>query len=135
MADIGKAYVQIVPSEKGIAGSIQKVLNGEAGSAGTSAGGAIGGALVSTLKKVVVAAGVGKIVSDAISAGADLEQQIGGVETLFAVPEHIKEVNGELLSSMGKSASEIEAIWQEPINTVLANAQNAYKEAGMSQNE
>ena len=41
MSDIGKAYVQIVPSADGISGSISKVLGGEASSAGTSAGSTI----------------------------------------------------------------------------------------------
>ena len=35
--DIGKAYVQIVPSAEGIKGSITNVLNGEANSAFGSA--------------------------------------------------------------------------------------------------
>lgn len=135
MPDIGKAYVQIVPSEKGIAGSIQKTLNGEASSAGLSAGNLIGGNLVGTLSKVVAAAGIGKIVTDALSAGANLEQQIGGVETLFAVPEEVKKRNAELLKDSGMTAAEIEAVWQEPINTVLKDAQEAYKTAGMSQTE
>lgn len=135
MADLGQAYVQIVPSARGIGAGIEKELNGGAGDAGKAAGMSIGGNLVSTIRNVIVAAGIGKVVGDAISAGADLEQQIGGVETLFAVPEEIKKVNGEILANTGKSAAEIEAIWQEPINTVLSNAQNAYKEAGMSQNE
>lgn len=36
--DLGKAYVQIMPSAKGISGSIQKTLNPEASKAGKSAG-------------------------------------------------------------------------------------------------
>lgn len=38
MADLGKAYVQIIPSAEGISGSIQKALGGEVESAGKSAG-------------------------------------------------------------------------------------------------
>lgn len=38
MADLGKAYVQIVPSAQGISGSITNVLKGEAGIAGNTAG-------------------------------------------------------------------------------------------------
>src|SRR5690625_4547255 len=36
--DLGKAYVQIMPSAKGISGSIQKAINPEAAAAGKSAG-------------------------------------------------------------------------------------------------
>ena len=38
MADIGKAYVQIIPSAEGIKGSLEQALGGEASNAGTNAG-------------------------------------------------------------------------------------------------
>ncbi len=83
MADLGKAYVQIVPSAEGISGSISKVLGGEASSAGESAGENIASKLVGKLKAVIAAAGIGKLVTDAISEGADYEQMVGGMETLY----------------------------------------------------
>ena len=83
MPDLGTAYVQIVPSAQGIKGSITKELGGEAGSAGKSAGSLLGGSLVSTIKKVVIAAGVGKILKDAFTAGGNLEQSFGGLETIY----------------------------------------------------
>ncbi len=83
MADLGKAYVQIVPSAEGISGSISKVLGGEASSAGSAAGESIASKLVGTLKSVIAAAGIGKFVTDAISEGADYEQMVGGMETLY----------------------------------------------------
>ena len=36
--ELGKAYVQIIPSAKGISGSISEAIGGEATSAGKSAG-------------------------------------------------------------------------------------------------
>jgi hypothetical protein len=39
MADIGQAYVQIIPKAEGISGQITNVLSGEAGDAGTKVGG------------------------------------------------------------------------------------------------
>ena len=45
MPDIGKAYVQIVPSAQGIEGSITDVLDPEAKKAGTKAGNSISGSL------------------------------------------------------------------------------------------
>ena len=39
MADIGQAYVQIIPKAEGISGQITSVLSGEAGDAGTKVGG------------------------------------------------------------------------------------------------
>ena len=56
---LGSAYVQIIPSAKGISGSISGLLKGEADSAGMSAGQSIGGSLVSALKTAIVAAGIG----------------------------------------------------------------------------
>lgn len=45
MTELGKAYVQIVPSAQGISGSIQKLLGGEADSAGEAVGGSLGSKL------------------------------------------------------------------------------------------
>src|SRR5699024_10716489 len=47
--DLGKAYVQIMPSAKGISGSIQKAINPEATAAGKSAGRNIPSSIASTL--------------------------------------------------------------------------------------
>ena len=81
--ELAKAYVQIVPSAKGISGSISGILGSEAGNAGTSAGESFGGRFAAKLKTVIAAAGIGKALSAAISEGAALEQSIGGIETLF----------------------------------------------------
>ena len=83
MADLGKAYVQIVPSAEGISGSISKILNNESGDAGKNAGNSLGSNLVSNLKKVVAAAGIGTIIKDALNAGGDLQQSFGGVDTIY----------------------------------------------------
>ena len=79
MSDLGKAYVQIVPSAKGISGAISKELGGEAGSAGKSAG----LNLVGAIKNVIVAAGIGKALKAALDAGGNLQQSFGGLETLY----------------------------------------------------
>lgn len=81
--DLGSAYVQIVPSAKGISGSISKLLGGEADSAGRSAGSSLGASLVSALSGALAAAGIGKIIGSALSAGADLQQSFGGLDTIY----------------------------------------------------
>ncbi|CYU55003.1 TPA: phage tail protein [Streptococcus suis] len=81
--DLGSAYVQIVPSAKGISGSISKLLGGEVDSAGRSAGSSLGASLVSALSGALAAAGIGKIISSALSAGADLQQSFGGLDTIY----------------------------------------------------
>ena len=65
--ELGKAYVQIVPSAQGIKGSIESVLNSEAASAGESAGKTAGENLAGSMKKSLAAAGVDKAVSESLS--------------------------------------------------------------------
>ena len=50
--ELGKAYVQIMPSAKGISGSIQKTIAPEAAAAGRSAGSQIASAMADTLSRV-----------------------------------------------------------------------------------
>jgi phage-related protein len=111
MSTIATAYVQIVPSTEGFASKLESATSEGATSSGESAGSLLGSGLVSKVLKVVAAAKIGqqvvKLISSSISAGAELEQSIGGMQTLF------------------KSASD----------TMLAQAKNAYKTAGMSANE
>lgn len=77
--ELAKAYVQIIPSAKGISSSLSKELGGPAESAGHSAGGKIG----SAIKAAIASAGIGAAIKSAVSEGAALEQSIGGIETLF----------------------------------------------------
>jgi hypothetical protein len=74
MPDLGKAFVQIVPSAEGISGSISDVLKGEAGSAGQESGGLFSENLVSTIKTVVAAAGIGAAITAAIGKVGDLAE-------------------------------------------------------------
>lgn len=101
--ELGKAYVQIIPSAKGISGSITKELKGESESAGKSAGSSI----VSTIKKVFVAAGIGKALMSTIKEGGKLEQSLGGVETLFkGNADTIKKYAQEAYKTVGVSAND-----------------------------
>lgn len=77
--ELAKAYVQIVPSAKGIKGKIEESLGKDPERAGDSAGKKLAGAL----GKAAAAVGVGKIISDSINEGGKLQQSIGGIETLF----------------------------------------------------
>lgn len=79
ITELAKAYVQIIPSAEGIQGRIQKEIEPEADSAGSS----FGGKMVGMIKKVIAAAAIGKALSASISEGAALEQSLGGIETLF----------------------------------------------------
>ena len=73
--ELGKAYVQIVPSAKGIKDSIAKELGGESARAGESAGQLFTGKLVGTIKTVLGTAAIGKMISDSVNAGGALQQR------------------------------------------------------------
>ena len=104
--ELAKAYVQIIPSARGIGGMIQKEMGGEVASAGTSAGESLGSSMVATLKKVIVAAGIGKAFSAAISEGAALQQSLGGIETLFkGSADKVKGYANEAYKTTGLSAN------------------------------
>lgn len=105
--ELGKAYVQIIPSAKGISGKIKEALGDAPAQTGESAGQSLGSRLVSTFKKVIAAAGIGAAISKAVTEGAALEQSIGGVETLF----------------------------KESADTIKQYAAVAYKTAGVSAND
>lgn len=80
---LADAYIQIIPSTKGIKGAITREVGGEAQAAGTSAGTSMGASLGAALKKAVVALGIGKIVKDALDAGGALQQSFGGLDTIY----------------------------------------------------
>lgn len=104
--ELGKAYVQIIPSTKGISGSITGAISPEANSAGQSAGLSLGSNLVKTATGIIAAAGIGKAIASSISEGGALQQSIGGIQTLF----------------------------KDSAQTVLNYAQQSYKTAGLSAN-
>lgn len=81
--ELGKAYVQIIPSAKGISGMIQKEIGGEVASAGVSAGESLGSKMMGAVSGVIAAAGIGQAIGASITEGAALQQSIGGIETLF----------------------------------------------------
>ena len=104
--ELGKAYVQIIPSAKGISGMIQKEIGGEVASAGVSAGESLGSKMVGALKAVVVAAGIGKVIGAALSEGAALQQSLGGIETLFKdSADKVKGFANEAYRTTGLSAN------------------------------
>lgn len=101
--ELGKAYVQIIPSAKGIGASIKQEVEGASGEAGTSGG----RSLASKLKGVLAAAGIGVALKNTLMEGADLQQSLGGIETMF----------------------------KGSADKMKAYAQQAYKTSGISANE
>lgn len=81
------------------------------------------------------ATGITALGTAAIKNYADYEQLVGGVETLFGAGGKSL---GEYAASVGKSVSQVKDEYDSLMsaqNTVLRNADVAYKSAGMSANE
>ena len=106
-SELGKAYVQIIPSAKGIKGMIEKQLGAEVASAGDKLGESLGGKIKSLAIKAIAAAGVGKAISASIYQGGELEQSLGGVETLFKdSADKVKSYAKESYKTTGLSGNE-----------------------------
>lgn len=106
MPDVGTAYLQIVPSMDGVPGSIRRGLGGEADAAGVMAGGRISGKIKGALAASGIGAALGAGLAKSIKTGANLEQAIGGIETLF----------------------------KDSADQMIKNADNAFRTAGISAN-
>ena len=85
---------------------IKTNIESEIGGDANAAGVSIGNKLAGAIKKAIAVAAIGKALGAALTEGAALEQSIGGIETLF----------------------------KGSADTVIANAQNAYRTAGLSAN-
>lgn len=116
-AEIARAYVLVVPSTQGAQKSLTKELVPEAEAAsheaGTKGGAAFKSALTTAAKATAAAmaaavAGAAALIKSSLDAYANTEQLAGGIEKLFGT---------------------------DAANTVLANAADAYKTAGMSAND
>ena len=105
--ELGKAYVQIIPSAKGIKGQIEGIIGGDVDNAGKTAGKSLGGKLVGAFSTVMASAAIGQTISKAFSEGAALQQSIGGVETLFKDnADTIKKYAAEAYKGAGLSANQ-----------------------------
>lgn len=78
--ELGKAYVQIIPSAKGISGAISSELGG---STMTNAGKTAGLNIAGAIKGAIAAAGIGTAIKSALEAGGNLQQSFGGLDTIY----------------------------------------------------
>lgn len=146
--ELAKAYVQIVPSARGIQDALGEELGAASGSAGSSSGEKFNSAFGEKLKAgLAAAAKVGFAAVSAAAAGmaalgtqsvklySDYEQLVGGVETLFGAGGASLE---EYAADVGKTVSEAKGEYDALIsaqNEVMANARDGWKNAGLSTNE
>lgn len=141
-SDIGTAYVKIEPTAEGISGSISNILDGEATSAGKSAGGKMSSALGGALKTGIAATAA--LGTAAVGVGAALTNQAASVA---AYGDNIDKMS----QKMGMSAEayqEWDAVMQHSGTSMetmkasmktLANAAEtgnaAFKELGITEND
>lgn len=110
---IGKAYIQIIPTTKGMQSSLEEALGGAGDEAGKKAGSSFASSMGSAIAKgtAVVAGAAATAVSAAVKGAvegfAEYEQLVGGAELMFG----------------------------SAFDTVAKNAQNAYKTVQLSQND
>lgn len=86
MPDIGTAYVQIVPSARGIKKNVEGLLAGSGvAESGEKTGGKLGSALLKGAKATMIAgaAALGVIIKEGLEAGGKLEQSFGGLDTIY----------------------------------------------------
>lgn len=79
MPELGKAYIQVIPTTKGIKGELESQM----GDAGESAGKKSGARIGSAIKSAILAVGIGEAIKSAVTAGANLQQSFGGLDTIY----------------------------------------------------
>ncbi len=97
----------------------------------------IGGVMATAMAAAATAAAaaVGTLTTKAIEGYADYEQLVGGVETLFGSSYGSVEEYAEGVGMSMEMAAQTFNDYQNRQQTVLDNANNAYKTAGLSANE
>lgn len=104
--ELGQAYIQIMPSARGIKDMIKKELGSEIPQAGQEAGETLSSKMLSVAKKAIAAAGIGKFFSASLTEGANLQQSLGGIETLFkGSADVVKKYANEAYKTTGLSAN------------------------------
>ena len=79
--EVAQATVSIVPNLKGAQQKIATDLGID--KVGNNAGDSLSKALLGKIKTLGIGVAIGKMIGDTLSAGADLQQSLGGIETLF----------------------------------------------------
>lgn len=113
--DIGKAYVRIEPTAKGIGNKIESVLNQETDGVGASVGSKLAGGIGTGLKVAGgaiiagISAATGAVVGfgkEAVSSYANYEQLIGGVDKLYGdAADKIYDYANKAYETSGMSAN------------------------------
>lgn len=135
--DLGKAYIQIVPSAKGITSSIKDVIEKPMTENGIHGGSLLGGGVVKSLTKALATGTLGAIVGKSLTEGGKLQQSIGGVETLFGKSaDRLKKYASTAYRTSGVSANkymeQATSFASALINSCGGNTKKAVEMANMA---
>ena len=113
--NLGKAWVQIVPSAEGFSGKLKGIIDSESESAGKSGGSKLAGALGGAMKVTGAAIGAGMAAAttavvgfgkEAVASYANYEQLVGGVEKLYGTAaDKVQKFADEAYKTSGMSAN------------------------------
>ena len=137
MTDLGKAYVQIVPSADGISGSISEILGPEAQRAGEEAGENAGNSLAEKMKKIIAAAGIGLAIKKSIDAVGDLAaygDEIDKMSQKMGISAQAYQEWDAILQHSGSSINAMKPAFKTLQAQAIANA-DAFQALGISQEE
>ena len=139
---IAKIKMDISEYEEGLDKAKSKAEKAGGGIGGAlSKAASIGGKAMGAMVKVSAAAigaataGVGALVTSSVKAYSDYEQLVGGIETLFGAGGKSLQAYAD---SVGKTADEAQGEYDKLLSaqqTMLDNASNAFRTAGLSANE
>lgn len=143
MADLGQAYVQIIPKAEGISGQITNVLSGEAGSAGAKVGGLFTKGFGGKLAKGAAIAGTALAAGLAVG-GAALKK---GIKDTAAYGDHVDKMSQKIglsaeeyqkwdyvMQRAGTSVDKM-APAMKTLSSAAANNSEAFQKLGISQEE
>ena len=139
MSDLGKAYIQIVPSAQGISGSISQAIGGEATSAGQKAGLNIAGGIGTALKSAtgILAAGTAAVSGALVKGASDVAQYGDNIDKMSQKMGLSAQSYQEWDAVMQHSGTSMEAM-KSSMKTLANAAQTnskAFEELGISQQD
>lgn len=129
--ELAKAYVQIIPSARGIKGQLEEQMGGDTDSAGLSLGKRLG----SAIKRAIAVAGIGIAIKEAVSAISDvagygdnidkMSQKMGMTANAYQEWDAVMQHCGTSIESMQAS--------MKTLSTAAESGNEAFEKIGISQ--
>lgn len=139
MSDLGKAYIQIVPSAQGISGSISQAIGGEATSAGQKAGLNIAGGIGSALKgaTTLMAAGTAAVSTALVKGASDVASYGDNIDKMsqkMGLSAQSYQEWDAVMQHSGTSMEAMKASMKTLANAAQTNS-SAFEQLGISQKD